>query len=274
MQPSGTADQPIRASDGPTLPMERDGTRKSTLGSGGRLARDAQPARRTNATVIYESLYRSIARMELRPGEPLLEKELTQRFGVSRTPVREALLLLEGNGLVDLLPQAGTFVARIPIAAIHEAIIIRRALEELAVARAAQVADRRGVARLDIALARQRLAAELADPSGFHEADEAFHETIALLAGLTTLWPMVRQMKVHLDRLRVLSLPLEGRMDETIAEHQRIRDAIASNDVDAAKAVLHEHLGVMVPYVDQLSRRYPDYFSGSPDDVHQPVTIV
>jgi DNA-binding GntR family transcriptional regulator len=85
-----------------------------------------------------------------------------------------------------------------------------------------------------------------------------------LLAGLTTLWPMVRQMKVHLDRLRVLSLPLEGRMEETIAEHRRIRDAIAANDVDAAKAVLHEHLGVMVPYVDQLSRRYPDYFSGIP----------
>jgi DNA-binding GntR family transcriptional regulator len=267
MQPTGTADQ---ASDSPTLPMEEGGTRKPAFGPGGRLARDAQPARRTNATVIYESLYRSIARMELRPGEPLLEKELTQRFGVSRTPVREALLLLEGNGLVDLLPQAGTFVARIPIAAIHEAIIIRKALEELAVARAAQVADRGGVARLDVTLARQRLAAELVDTSGFHEADEAFHETIALLAGLTTLWPMVRKMKVHLDRLRVLSLPLEGRMDETIAEHQRIRDAIASNDVDAAKAVLHDHLGVMVPYVDQLSRRYPDYFSGSLDGIHQP----
>jgi DNA-binding GntR family transcriptional regulator len=255
--------------------MEKGGTRKPASGRGGRLARDAQPARRTNATVIYESLYRSIARMELRPGEPLQEKDLTQRFGVSRTPVREALLLLEGNGLVDLLPQAGTFVARIPIAAIHEAIIIRKALEELAVARAAQVADRGGVARLDVTLARQRLAAELADTSGFHEADEAFHETIALLAGLTTLWPMVRKMKVHLDRLRVLSLPLEGRMEETIAEHQRIRDAIAANDVDAAKAVLHEHLGVMVPYVDQLSRRYPDYFSGSLDGIHQaPLTVV
>jgi DNA-binding GntR family transcriptional regulator len=267
MGPPETADQPLEASDRPSLPLEEGGTRKRPSG---RLARDAQPARRTNATVIYESLYRSIARMELRPGEPLQEKELTQRFGVSRTPVREALLLLEGNGLVDLLPQAGTFVARISIAGIHEAIIIRKALEELAVARAAQVADRRGVARLDITLARQQLAAELGDTSGFHEADEAFHETIALLAGLTTLWPMVRQMKVHLDRLRVLSLPLEGRMDETIAEHRRIRDAIAANDVDAAKAVLHEHLGVMVPYVDQLSRRYPDYFSGSLDDSHRP----
>ena len=207
-----------------------------TLG-GARLAKAVQSERRTSATVIYEALYKSISRMELRPGEPLQEKMLTEHFGVSRTPLREALLRLQGDGLVDLMPQAGTFVSRIPIAAIREAIIIRRGLEEIAISRLAEVADKKDIARLDIAIAQQRLSASISDTSGFHDADETFHETIALSAGFSMLWPMVKQMKVHLDRLRVLSLPIEGRMDVTIEEHQRIRDALARTDVEGAKPV-------------------------------------
>lgn len=231
-----------------------------TINGGAGIARAIQSERRTNATVIYESLYKSIARMELRPGEPLQERMLTEHFGVSRTPLREALLRLQGDGLVELLPQAGTFVSRIPISAIREAIIIRRGLEEIAITRIAEVADSKDVARLDGTIAQQRLAVSIDDMSGFHDADEAFHETIARNAGFTMLWPMVRQMKVHLDRLRVLSLPIEGRMHVTVEEHQKIRDAIARNDVEGARAAMHEHLGVMVPYIDTLSASYPDYF--------------
>ena len=242
-----------------------------TLG-GARLAKAVQSERRTSATVIYEALYKSISRMELRPGEPLQEKMLTEHFGVSRTPLREALLRLQGDGLVDLMPQAGTFVSRIPIAAIREAIIIRRGLEEIAISRLAEVAEKKDIARLDIAIAQQRLSASISDTSGFHDADETFHETIALSAGFSMLWPMVKQMKVHLDRLRVLSLPIEGRMDVTIEEHQRIRDALARNDVEGAKAAMHDHLGVMVPYIDELSASYPDYFIKS-TEAHRVPTI-
>lgn len=242
-----------------------------TLG-GSRLAKAIQSERRTSATIIYEALYKSISRMELRPGEPLQEKMLTEHFGVSRTPLREALLRLQGDGLVDLMPQAGTFVSRIPIAAIREAIIIRRGLEEIAISRLAEVADKKDIARLDIAIAQQRLSASISDTSGFHEADETFHETIALSAGFSMLWPMVKQMKVHLDRLRVLSLPIEGRMDVTIEEHQRIRDALAKNDVAGAEAAMHDHLGVMVPYIDELSASFPDYFIKS-TEAHRVPTI-
>lgn len=225
----------------------------------------AQPARRTHATVIYDNLLGSIARMELRPGEALNEKALTEQFGVSRTPVREALLQLEGDGLVEMMAQAGTFVARIPVARIREAIIIRRSLEEVAITRLAKVADQTDIAHLDLILAKQRLAVALGDMGGFHESDEAFHETIALGAGFTTLWPMVRQIKVHLDRVRVLSLPVEGRMEDTLKEHQDIRDAIARNDVDGATEALREHLSVIVPYIDSLSEAFPDYFIKAPD---------
>ena len=114
------------------------------------LARMPRAERKTGAALIYEELYKSIAHVELKPGEVLNEKALTERFSVSRTPLREALLRLQGDGLVEMVPQAGTFVSRISVAAIREAIIIRRALEELAVERLAEVANERDVARIDL----------------------------------------------------------------------------------------------------------------------------
>ena len=236
-------------------------TSASEMPQGGiAVARAPKVERKTGAAMIYEELYKSIARVDLKPGEVLNEKALTERFSVSRTPLREALLRLHGDGLVEMVPQAGTFVSRIPVAAIREAIIIRRALEELAVVRLAEVANERDVARIDLVIAQQRLAVTLDDQRSFHDADEAFHEMIALAAGFARLWPMVRQVKVHLDRLRVLTLPIEGRMGVTVDEHQAIRDAIAARDVEGARSALHRHLGVMIPYIEHVSATYPDYF--------------
>jgi DNA-binding GntR family transcriptional regulator len=231
-----------------------------------------KPERRTSAAMIYEALYKSIARVELRPGEVLNEKALTEHFSVSRTPLREALLKLQAEGLVEMVPQAGTFVSRIPVAAIREAIIIRRSLEELAVVRLAEVANERDIARLDLVIAQQKLAVSLDDQRGFHDADEAFHEMIALAAGFSRLWPMVRQVKVHLDRLRVLTLPIEGRMGVTVEEHEAIRNAIAARSVDGARAALHQHLGVMIPYIEHISSTYPDYFDTT-SEAHRIPTI-
>src|ERR1700743_3574866 len=78
------------------------------------------PPRITSASAIFETLRGEIVTMALPPGAPLVEKVLTLRFGLSRTPVREALIRLAEIGLVDIFPQSGTFVARIPLAALPE----------------------------------------------------------------------------------------------------------------------------------------------------------
>lgn len=218
--------------------------------------------RKTNATVIYEALFQSIATMELLPGAPLQEKVLTQRFNVSRTPVREALLHLSRDGLVDLYPQSGTFVSRIDIGALRQTVVIRRALEAETAMQAATLATASDLARLDMVLARQRLSDEVGDPVTFHEADESFHATMAAIARYETVWELVRQTKVQIDRVRRLTLPAAGRMKRVIAEHLRIREAIAAKNPEAAVAALHAHLSVIVPDVDQLGAQYPDYFVG------------
>jgi len=194
------------------------------------------------------------------PGTPLQEKTLTQRFGVSRTPVREALIRLAEDGLVDVFPQSGTFVSRVPVEALPEAVQIRQALEDMAVRRTAAIATPADMARLDVLLMQQQLMADLADTGAFHEADEGFHEAIAQIGGYRSLGRLLRQVKLQINRARRLTLPVEGRMEHVIAEHRRIREGIATHDVEAASAAMREHLSVVIPDVAWLRRQYPDYF--------------
>lgn len=214
----------------------------------------------TTATAIYDELYEAIVNMRLVPGTPLQEKALTQRFGVSKTPVREALIRLAEDGLVDIYPQSGTFVSHVPLASIPEAAVIRLALEDTAVQRTAEIASATDLAQLDARLASQQMLAALGDIDAFHEADEAFHDAIALIAGYPSISRLLRQVKVQINRARRLTLPVPGRMHQVIAEHALIRDAIARHDVAAARAAMRAHLSVVIPDVDRLRVQYPDYF--------------
>jgi DNA-binding GntR family transcriptional regulator len=234
--------------------------------AGGREAVAPGPAsavrlsRVTAATAIHRELHDAIAGMQLVPGTPLQEKALTQRFGVSRTPVREALIRLAEDGLVDIFPQSGTFVSRVPVGAIPQAVVIRQALEDVTIARVATSAGPADLARLDAILARQRFLADLGDVRAFHEADEAFHEAIADIAAFPGIWVLLKQVKLQMDRARRLTLPVLGRMSHVIGEHTEIRDAVERHDVEAARAAMKIHLSAVIPDVDRLRLQYPHYF--------------
>lgn len=223
--------------------------------------RAGKVVRMTAATVVYRELHAAIVSMQLKPGTPLNEKALAERFGTSRTPIREALIRLVEDGLVNIYPQSGTFVAPIPTSLIPEAVVIRQALEGATVEKAAQRATAEDVARLDDILARQRFLAEREDLSAFHEADEAFHEAIADIAGCPGIWSYLKPAKVQIDRARRMSLPALGRVDHVISEHVVIRDAIAAHDVDAACRAMKVHLSAVIPDVEQLRDTCPDCFA-------------
>lgn len=213
----------------------------------------------TAAGAIAAALRDEIVGMVLMPGTPLRDAVLCERFGTSRTPVREALIRLGEEGLVDIVPQSGTFVSRIPVDAIPEAVLVRQALEGVTVEAAARVRGQ-GLHGLDRALDTQRALADRRDTRAFHEADEAFHEAIAVLAGHPNIWRLLRQVKVQLDRARRLTLPALGRMDQVVAEHQAIRDAVAAGDAAAARHAMTLHLSIVLPDVVCLRETHPDYF--------------
>jgi DNA-binding GntR family transcriptional regulator len=214
----------------------------------------------TTAGAIYERLYADIISLRMPPGLFLQEKRIADEFGVSRTPVREALLRLSEGGLVDIFPQSGTVVSRVPVSAIPEAVIVRKALEGTTAEMAAQTATVADVARLDAIIARQRAHAAVGNASSFHEEDEAFHEAITQISGYPGIWGILKTVKVQIDRARRLALPALGRMGNVVSEHMIIRDALAAHDAAAARSAMIHHLSAVIPDVDELRSRYPDYF--------------
>ncbi|EJT01018.1 GntR family transcriptional regulator [Rhizobium sp. CCGE 510] len=216
--------------------------------------------RLTTAGAIYERLHANIVSLRMPPGMSLQEKRIADDFGVSRTPVREALLRLSEGGLVDIYPQSGTVVSRVPVSAIPEAVVVRKALEGTTVEAAALTATAADIARLDAAIARQRAHAATGNSSSFHDEDESFHETIAQIAGYPGIWAILKTVKVQIDRARRLTLPVLGRMDTVVHEHMIIRDALAAHDATAARNAMIHHLSAVIPDVDELRARYPDYF--------------
>lgn len=221
-----------------------------------------QPRPRITAAVaIYRRLHAAIVGMALPPGTALQDKRLSAQFEVSRTPVREALIRLAEDGLVEILPQSGTFVSRIRAEAIPEALDIRVALEGIMVTRAAGLCGPWETARLDGILARQEECAANGDMDGFHAADEDFHEAIAEIAGRTSTWRLICEVKLQIDRARRLTLPCPGRMTLVLAEHRIIRDAVAAQDGAQAETAMTHHLAVLLPDIARLRTEYPSYFT-------------
>jgi DNA-binding GntR family transcriptional regulator len=196
----------------------------------------------TAAARVHERLREDILSLALPPGSSLSENDLARSFGVSRTPVREALLRLSDENLVEIVPKSGTTVSRIPYAKLGEAIVIRRALEEVAVRKAAERASKSQITGLHAIIERQREAELANDAEAFHNADEALHAAIAEAAGYPGIWVLVRQVKFHVDRFRRLTLPQVGRIARVIEEHEAVVDAIARHDGEAALRAMDHHL--------------------------------
>ncbi len=236
-----------------------DGRRRSAPGDAQRAAKRTETA----ASVIYRALRREIASLRRKPGEAISEKEIAQAFGVSRTPVREALLRLADDGLVEIFPQSGTIVSRIPLESLPESIVIRKAREEAATRYAAERATPRQVDRLRANLDVQLEMQAADDRDGFHAADEDFHRLIAETAGYPGFWTLAQQLKVQLDRYRLLTLPTPGRIGRVIAEHQDILDAIAAHDPAEAVRGMGRHMDALRAYIADVREENPFYFTGS-----------
>src|SRR3982074_3257188 len=137
--------------------------------------RAGRPRAATAAARIYSDLRAELVSLRRRPGEVILEAGIALSYGVSRTPVREAILKLADEGLLEIFPQSGIFVSPVPVAALPEAIIIRKALEETTARLTAERATSSQILALHSILERQREANAAKDRDVFHQADEMFH---------------------------------------------------------------------------------------------------
>jgi DNA-binding GntR family transcriptional regulator len=222
--------------------------------------RKSRPRGATAASRIHAELRAELVALKRRPGEVVSEAEIALAHGVSRTPVREAILKLSDEGLVDIFPQSGIFVSRIPLAALPEAIIVRKALEATTARLAAKLVTASQILSLQAILQRQREADVADDRDAFHSADEHFHAAIADVAGYPGIWTLIQQVKLHVDRFRQLTLPQKGRMTQVIAEHEAIVAAIEAHDPAGAGSTMEKHIERLLGDICAAQTVNPQYF--------------
>jgi DNA-binding GntR family transcriptional regulator len=209
---------------------------------------------------LYRKLLRDIVQCAVKPGQALSEKEVAAALGVSRTPVREAFLQLAEDELVVISPQRGTAVAKISTRQVRQAQFAREVLERAILAVGCQHVDAAACAGLDAALYAQRRAAANLDYAGFYDADQEFHGELARLSGLDGVGRLTGGARVHLNRVRWLSLPEPHGIEVAIAQHEEIAAAVRAGDAERGDRVLTAHLRSVLDVLPAIRERFPGYF--------------
>ncbi|HEY0189431.1 MAG TPA: GntR family transcriptional regulator [Cellulomonas sp.] len=210
---------------------------------------------------VHDRLRRQIVALQLPPGSPLSETETAARFGVSRTPVRESLILLADEGLVEIYPQRGSFVGRIRYDDVVTAQFVREALECSALDDGGDPVSDGDLATLTDLVAEQHRTDAAGDNQAFFDLDEAFHQHLMTATGHGAAWRIVGQAKAQMDRARRLSLPDEHKVTSLIGQHEAVVAALAAGDRAASVAHLREHLRVVLQDVQRIRCEQPGLFA-------------
>lgn len=212
------------------------------------------------AQKTYQTLREAIIGLTYRPGEALKKPEICERLGVSRSPVSEAIARLAAEGLVDVVPQAGTFVARFSMEEIREGAFRREAIELAAVEEIAPRMTEAQLVELRRNLRVQEVLVEDGDFAGFYKMDGEMHALILSLTGHRKLVQVADTAWVHVNRARQLVLPMQGRVEETLAEHRAILDALEARDPEGARQAMRRHLRQLLTHLEPLERDHPELF--------------
>ncbi len=220
-------------------------------------------AARQSTDQIHRALRGDILNAVLLPGEAMSEAGMAVQFGVSRTPVREAFKRLAEEGFLVVVPQVGTFVSRIDLAAVYDSQFVRETLECRTVTLAAQRIDADGKAALDALIRQQEQALKAQDRAGFFRSDEAFHAELSRLSGHPSVWGLIESVKAQLDRVRCLSLESESWPGMILGQHREIVARVGAGDGAGAEAAMREHLRTVFDAIEAIARNHVDAFAAT-----------
>ena len=195
--------------------------------------------------VVFETLRDAIITQVLKPGERLMEIQLADEMGVSRTPVREAIRKLELEGLVVMVPRKGAYVAGVSMKDIHEVYEVRSALEMLAVTLAAERITEEELDALERQVLRESEEEDRQDGSDLDNIiyiDSSFHDIIYQAAHNQRLVQFVNILQEQLQRFRAASLARPGRSKTALEEHKQIVEALSDRNGELAARLAREHI--------------------------------
>ncbi len=211
-------------------------------------------------SAVYAALKNNIMTLQLKPGTAMSTQKVATKLSVSRTPVREAFIRLQRDGLVDIVPQKETSVSRIDFSKVEQERFIRESLESANVDLLVQKISKNDIHELELNLEQQRETVTNCDYNTLFKLDNAFHAYLFKVTGQELSWETIEQNSNHYGRVRVISVWNKEIMMETILQHQKILSAIQEQSVEYAKIYVKTHLHRLENQVQQLINDYPDYF--------------
>jgi len=201
----------------------------------------------------------NIISLELTPGSMVSENELAEEMGISRTPVREALIELSKLKVVEIYPQRGSFISLIDNELVEEARFVRLLLEQTMVMEACDVAGEENLLALEEILRLQDFYLERGAKDKLLQLDNDFHELLFTMNNKKFTYALISGMMTHFDRVRRLSLSVI-KDSKNISDHKKLVEAIRNKDKELAKEVITDHLSRYKLNKIELIKQYPAYF--------------
>lgn len=190
---------------------------------------------------VSRALHDLISSQAIPPGSRLSIERLCEDFGVSRTPVWEAVKRLESQGLVEVVPRLGVFVLNFSVEKVHEIFAVREVLEGLAARLAAERGGDKDLRTIEAVFDSHRAAVSQGDVEGFSRTDFEFHNAVLAVAGNALLSRQLEAVYAQILVLRLRTLAVEDRMESGSAELEAILDAILARDPPRAESVARNH---------------------------------
>lgn len=206
-------------------------------------------------------LNKNLLNMNLVPGVALSEQEIANELEMSRTPVREAFIRLAHENLLEIIPQKGTYVAKIDLGQVEESIFLRQTMEAAVMNLACSRFSKENLQRLQDCIDLQELCVKREDFPRFFELDGTFHGIIYNACGKSRIWRMIEQMSLNYNRVRMLNL-LNGyyEMPKLFGQHEAIYFSIANQNGNKGQTLIQQHIGKALKDIEELKEKYPLYF--------------
>jgi DNA-binding GntR family transcriptional regulator len=217
-------------------------------------------SKNSTSKVIYHNLREEIINLYLEPGTSISEKELSEKYNVSRTPVREALVRLAQEGLVQIYPQKGTVVSLIDLSAVEEERFLREHLERAVVKEACMEFPKENILALEMNLKFQKMYIENKDYKKLFNTDEEFHKIIFEGCSKKRIWNSINDGSTEFQRIRVLRLTVNSSWDNIYLQHKEIFNAIKNKNPEMAEEFMKKHLNMVIFDKTQVRESYPNYF--------------
>ena len=215
--------------------------------------------RESSREFAYRNLREMIVNMELKPGDKVSETELGTLLGISRTPIREALIDLEKSGAVKVVSQKGTFISYIDPLLVEEARFLRLTLEKEVASLLCENQYQKDLYLLEDNLKLQAFYLQNENYEKFLELDNEFHHLFFQLTNKEKIYTLMRGLNIHFDRARICIFKNQPSLT-TLEEHKEILAAIRQQDKEKVKACIEKHLYQYILDKDRFEKEYSHYF--------------